>query len=171
MRRLGLDAVWWLVSPGNPLKLEAGMAPLAARLASAHAAARHPRILPTGIEAELGTRYTADTVAALQRHYPQHRFIWLMGADNLLQFHRWQRWRTLARAVPIAILARPHYIGPSLFAPAMAWLRRFRRPVATARWWTKWETPALVILPVRLDPRSATAIRSRDPHWADRWLT
>ncbi len=171
LRRLGLDEVWWLVSPQNPLKDAAGMAPLPSRLASARAAARHPRIRPTAIETELGTTFAVDTVAALQRRFPQHTFIWLMGADNLLQFHRWKDWRRLARLVPIAVAARPHYIGASLFAPAMTWLRRFRRRSSTAKQWMRWRLPAIVILPIRLDPLSATAIRSRDPRWADRLST
>ena len=168
LRRLGLDQVWWLVSPQNPLKEADGMAPLDARLESANAMARHPRIHPTAIESQLGTRFAVDTVAALQRRYPQHRFIWIMGADNLLQFHRWKAWRNLSRRVPIAVVSRPHYIGPSYFAPAMAWLRRFRRRSGTAAQWTRWRLPAIVILPIRLDSLSATVIRSRDPGWAER---
>lgn len=168
MRRLGLDAVWWLVSPQNPLKEVGGMAPLADRLASATAKARHPRIHATDIERKLETRFAVDTVAALQRRYPQHRFIWIMGADNLVQFHRWKAWRTLAKRVPIAVVSRPHYIGRSYLAPAMAWLRRFRRRSGTAAQWTEWRLPAIVVIPIRLDPRSATAIRNRDPRWAER---
>jgi len=168
MRRLKLDEVWWLVSPQNPLKDEAGMAPLAARLASAHAAARHPRIRPTAIETRLGTRYSVDTVESLQRRFPHKRFVWVMGADNLAQFHRWRSWRTLARLVPIAVVARPHYIGEGLFAPAMAWLRRYRRRAADAGRWTRWKLPAIVFLDIRLSPQSATAIRARDPRWAAR---
>lgn len=168
LRRLGLDEIWWLVSPLNPLKEAEGMASLDARLASATAMARHPRIRATAIESDLGTRFAVDTVTALRRRFPQHRFIWIMGADNLLQFHRWKDWRNLARLVPIAVVARPHYIGPSFFAPAMAWLRRFRHRSGTAAQWTRWSLPAIVILPIRLDHLSATAIRSRDPRWADR---
>ena len=168
MRRLGLDEIWWLVSPQNPLKSEAGMAPMSARLASAKRVARHPRIRPTAIEAALGTRFAVDTVAALQRRYPHMRFVWVMGADNLLQFHRWKCWRDLARRVPIAVVARPHYIGDSPFAPAMAWLRRFRHSPARAKQWKTWRPPAIVILPIRLSPLSATAIRARDPDWARR---
>ena len=171
MRRLQLDEVWWLVSPQNPLKASAGMAPLAARIASARAAARHPRITVSGIEVELGTRYAVDTVTALVRRYPKLRFIWLMGADNLAQFHSWRDWRRLARTVPIAVLARPRYEDAGLNAPAMAWLRRGRRPARTARDWTKWELPAIVILDIRLSPLSATAIRARNPGWADALLS
>jgi nicotinate-nucleotide adenylyltransferase len=168
MRRLGLDEVWWLVSPQNPLKEAAGMASLETRLASARAAARHPRIRPMAIESKLGTVYTVDTLTKLQRRYPDKRFIWVMGADNLVQFHRWRAWRRLAEVVPIAVMARPHYIGEALFAPAMAWLRRFRRRSADAKHWTRWELPAIVFLNIRLSPQSATAIRRRDPRWAER---
>lgn len=169
IRRLGLDELWWMVSPGNPLKPEAGMAPFRTRLASARAVAHgHARIRATEIEARLGTRYTVDTILTLRRRFPQLDFIWLMGADNLAQFHRWRGWRTIARAAPIAVFARPRYVGDSLTAPAMAWLRRFRHPAETVRDWSRWRPPAIVILPIRLDPTSATGIRARDPRWADR---
>lgn len=171
MRRLDLDEVWWLVSPQNPLKEAAGMAPLAARLASARAAARHPRIRPMAVEAALGTVYTVDTVAKLQRLHPHKRFLWVMGADNLAQFHRWRSWRRLATGLPIAVMARPHYIGESLFAPAMAWLRRYRRLPADAKNWTRWKLPAIVVLNIRLSPQSATAIRKRDPRWAEKFAS
>lgn len=171
LSRLALDEVWWLVSPGNPLKHTDDMAPLEARLASARAVAQNSRrIRVTDAETGLGTRYTVDTVARLQQRHPPKRFIWLMGADNLIAFHRWRRWRTLARRVPIAVLARPHYIGESLRAPAMGWLRRFRHAEERAREWTRWRTPAIVLLPIRLDPTSATSIRAADPRWADRLL-
>ncbi|GAA4822211.1 nicotinate-nucleotide adenylyltransferase [Sphingosinicella ginsenosidimutans] len=162
---LGLDEVWWLVSPGNPLKAEAGMAPLAARFASARRVARRSRIKVTAIEAELGTRYTADTLAALVRRYPRRRFIWLMGADNLAQFHRWRDWRRIARLVPIAVVGRPGYDGAALAAPAMAWLRRFVRPAADAQSWTDWSLPSLVLLATPPDPTSATGLRAVHPKW------
>ena len=172
MRLLGLDEVWWLVTPQNPLKPAAGMASLAARLASARAVARHPRIRPTGIEVELGTRFAVDTVTALQRRYPANRFIWLMGADILPQLHRWHRWRALARRVPIAVLARPRYMGAALVSPAMAWLRRWRQPSqresGRARDWTTWTLPAIIVLDIRQTALSATAIRAADPDWANR---
>ena len=168
LERLGLDELWWLVSPQNPLKVAAGMAPLAARLASARAAARPPRIRVMAGEAELGTRFTVDTVAALQRRHPRHRFIWLMGADNLGQLNRWRDWRGLARRVPIAVFARPGYSVNGLGAPAMAWLRRWRRSPTTARDWTRWTLPAIVMLELRLDRHSATQLRASDPDWAER---
>ncbi len=165
IRALALDEVWWLVSPGNPLKPEAGMAPLPARLASAQRVARHAPIRPTAIEQRLGTRYTVDTVRKLVRMYPQHRFVWLMGADNLAQFHRWRDWRGIARTVAIAVIARPGYDGAALASPAMGWLRRHARPAGQARRWTMWSLPALVRLRFRPDPTSATAIRAADPAW------
>ena len=163
--RLGLDELWWLVSPQNPLKPAAGMAPLAARLAAAERAARHARIRVLALADD---RYTIDTVAALRRRHPAARFIWLMGADNLAQFDRWHAWQRLARSVPIAVFARPGYSRQGLGAPAMAWLRRWRRSPATARDWTRWTLPAIVMLDLRLDRHSATSIRASDPDWANR---
>ena len=106
LKRFGLDAVWWLVSPGNPLKTH-GPAPMAERLARARTVMHHPRVTVTDIEARLGTRYTAQTLRHIQRLYPAQRFVWLMGADNLAQFHLWQDWRGIMHRVPLGILARP----------------------------------------------------------------
>ena len=163
--RLDLEEMWWLVSPGNPLKPARGMAPLAARYASARRLARRARIRPTVIEADLGTRFTADTLRALMRRYPRRRFLWLMGADNLAQFHRWRDWRLIARMVPIAVATRPGYYGKALKAPAMGWLRRYVRPAAEARHWTRWSLPSLVLLCLPPDHSSATALRAADPRW------
>ncbi|WP_294285311.1 nicotinate-nucleotide adenylyltransferase, partial [uncultured Sphingomonas sp.] len=128
IRVLELDEAWWLVSPGNPLKSGArDMAPLAARLASAKRMARRAPIRASDIEARLGTRYTLDTLRQLQRRYPRRQFIWLMGADNLAQFHRWRGWREIARTMPIAVIARPGYDDKALAGVAMGWLRRFQR--------------------------------------------
>ena len=108
LKRLDLDEVWLIVSPQNPLKDADGMAPLAARLASAHAVcARHPRLKAVALETWLGTRYTADTLEACARRFPRTRFVWVMGADNLLQFDRWQRWRNIFNTMVIAVFARP----------------------------------------------------------------
>ena len=168
---LGLDEVWWLVSPGNPLKEKSGdMAPFAARFASARAMARHAPIRASAIELKLGTRYTIDTLRALTRLYPNKRFIWLMGADNLAQFDQWRDWRRIAREVPIAVVARPGYDGAARAAPAMGWLRRFIRPACQAKNWTKWRLPALVLLRFRPDPTSATRLRMADPAWQRRFL-
>lgn len=165
MEALGLDEVWWLISPGNPLKPKAGMAPLVARLVSANKQARNARIRPTALEAELGTRYTVDTLHALVRRYRQHDFIWLMGADNLAQFHQWRAWRSIARTMPIAVIARPGYDDGARAAVAMGWLRAFVHPAALCRHWTKWRPPALVFLRFPPDSRSATGLRMANPHW------
>ena len=165
MRALGLDEMWWLVSPGNPLKEARGMAPLAVRYGSALRAARGLPIRPTAIERELGSPFTCDTLLALRRLYPRRRFVWLMGADNLVQFHRWREWRRIASLVPIAVLARPGYDGPARAARAMGWLRRSVRPAGQASHWTGWKPPALVFLQLPLDPTSATGIRAADPDW------
>ena len=169
MRALALDEAWWLVSPGNPLKPAKGMAPLAARLASARQMARRAPIRATAIEATLGTRYTVDTIRKLQARYPKRRFIWLMGGDNLAQFHRWRDWRRIARLVPIAVIARPGYDEPALRSPAFRWFGRFVRPARGARMWTDWRLPALVLLRFRPDPTSATALRLADPNWSRRF--
>ena len=171
MAALGLDELWWLVSPGNPLKPTQGMAPLAARLASAQRAARRSRIRATAIEAQLGTRFTVHTLRALVRRYPQHRFIWLMGADNLAQLHQWRDWRSIARLMPIAVIARPGYDGNARSARAMGWLRRFVRPADQKRRWTDWRPPALVFLRFPPDVRSATMIRQADPRWHEHLAT
>lgn len=166
---LGLDELWWLVSPGNPLKSEEGMAPLDARVARARQVARRSRIRVTAIEAQLGTRYTVDTVRALMKRFPGRRFVWIIGADNLGQFHRWRRWRALARLVPIAVMVRPDYIGIAAANPATAWLRHFVRPTPDAKQWTRWSPPAIVLLHMHPDPSSATAIRRADPDWHRRY--
>lgn len=162
---LGVDDVWWLVSPGNPLKPAKGMAPLPARLRSARQMARRSIITPTAIERELGTRFTVETLAALVRRYPKRRFIWLMGADNLAQFPQWRDWRKIARMMPIAVIARPGYNDGARATRAMGWLRKFVRPSRHAREWTEWRPPALVLLRLSPDKSSATAIRRANPDW------
>lgn len=170
LRVLDLDEVWWLVSPGNPLKPKAGMAAYAARLASARAMARRAPIRVSDFEAEAGTRYTVDTIRALLKAYPQHRFIWLMGEDSVAQFHQWKDWRRLARMVTIAVISRPGYDDEARAARAMGWLRWFVRPAAIARQWTAWSAPAITFLRLPPDPASATALRARNPDWHRRFL-
>lgn len=166
LRALRLDEVWWLVSPGNPLKAAQGMAPLAIRVRSAMAQAKRARIRVTAIERELGTRYTVDTLQALARRYSKREFVWLMGSDNLAQFHRWRDWRSIARTMPIAVIARPGYDAAAVASPAMAWLRRFSVPWSSFMSRGEWSAPALVTLRFDPDERSATAIRRVDPDWA-----
>ena len=166
---LNLDEFWWVVSPGNPLKPKHGMAQLVTRLASAKHQARRSKIKATAIETELGTVYTIDTLRKIVARYPKTRFIWIMGTDNLLQFHHWRQWREIARMMPIAVIARPGYDASAIAGPAMAWFRRFVRRPDQRSHWTKWSTPALVLLRFRPDPRSATAIRRADPNWYRRY--
>jgi nicotinate-nucleotide adenylyltransferase len=166
---LELDELWWLVSPGNPLKPKKGMAPLPVRLASASKIAQRSRIRATAIEREMGTRYTVDSLKKLIRRYPKRRFIWIMGADNVANFTQWRRWRTIATLMPIAVIARPGYDADAVAGPAMAWFRRFVRRTDQRKNWTMWSTPALVFLRFRPDPRSATALRQADPFWHKRY--
>src|ERR1700755_511789 len=138
MRALGLDEVWWLVSPGNPLKEGAkDMAPFEARFASGRRMARGTRIRVSDFEAREGTRFTVDTVRRLKQGHPGHRFIWLLGSDTLPNFHKWRDWRGLAREVPIAVIRRPGYDSAAHAARAMGWLRRFDHPSGQARRWTE----------------------------------
>lgn len=167
--KLGLDEVWWLVTPGNPLKPREGLAPLAARVARAQRVARRAPIKVTAIEREFATRYTIETLRELVRRYPKRRFIWLMGADNLAQFHRWRDWRGIARTMPIAVIARPGYDASALAGPAMAWLRRYRRRAEALSVPANWSAPALYLLRFDPDPRSSTAIRAVDPDWHRRY--
>jgi nicotinate-nucleotide adenylyltransferase len=122
LKRMGLDQVWWLISPGNPLK-PVPPAPLSRRLAHARQVMRHPRVKITALEAALGTRATADTIDRLRALYPGVTFVWVMGADNLVQFHRWDRWRDILRAVPVGVLARP---GAGVAARLSVAARAFR---------------------------------------------
>src|SRR6202034_1009964 len=146
LHRLNLDRVWWLVTPGNPLKDTKGLAPLAERLAAARALAHHPRIDVTDLEAELGTPYTYETVSYLRRRCPGVHFVWIMGADNLRSFHRWQRWRGVDQLVPIAGVDR---LGPSLYSTASAAgqaLARFRLPESAAHTLAERKPPAWIYL-------------------------
>jgi nicotinate-nucleotide adenylyltransferase len=162
---LGLDEVWWLVSPGNPLKPADGMAPYPARLESARRMARNAPILVSDFEARVGTRYTIDTLRRLFARHPRDSFVWLMGADTVTQFHQWKRWRDLAHMLPIAVLSRPGYEGAARAARAMGWLRRFVRPGSQARQWTLWSAPAIIFLRLPPDRTSATRLRALDPQW------
>jgi nicotinate-nucleotide adenylyltransferase len=166
---LGLDEVWWLVSPGNPLKPAAGMAPFAARIGAARQQARRSRIRVSDFEARAGTRFTVDTLGLIVARWPNKRFIWLMGEDTLPDFHRWKSWRRLAGRVPIAIMSRPRYGDDARAARAMGWLRHFVRPSTTAKEWASWSAPAIIFLRLPPDPTSATRLRALDPDWHHRF--
>lgn len=160
LKRLGLDRLWWLVSPGNPLK-EKGPAPLARRIEAARRLIHHPRIVVTDIEARLGTRYTAGTLEALRALYPGVRFVWLMGADNLAQFHRWQRWDRIMRSVPVAVLARPGLGVSARTARAARIFEAARLPAPAARVLPRAQAPAWTYLDVPMIDISSSAIRAR----------
>jgi len=159
MKRLGLDRIWWLVTPGNPLKDTRALPPLGSRIAAARALARDPRIDVTGIEAALGTTYTCDTLTVLLRRCPGVRFVWVMGADILKEFHRWRNWRRIADLVPIAIIDRT---GASLDTDgtiAARALARARIPETDARALALRRPPAWVALHGLKSGLSSTALR------------
>ncbi len=159
MRRLGLDRVWWLVTPGNPLKDTRALAPLAERLAAARQLAAQPRIDVTDLEAAIGTRFTADTIAWLTRRFPGVRFVWIMGADNLAQFHLWQNWRDIAEQVPIAVVDRFGASYAAAASPAAQALASARIRERDARSLAERRPPAWVYLHGLKSPLSSTAIR------------
>jgi nicotinate-nucleotide adenylyltransferase len=160
LKRLKLDRVWWLVTPGNPLKDTRGLAPLQKRIDAARALTHHPRIDVTGLEAVINTRYTYDTIAWLIARCPGVRFVWIMGADNLRHFHRWQRWRGIANLVPMVIIDR---LGPSLYAaasPASLALSHARLPEHDAATLPGRKPPAWAFVHGLKSPLSSTELRA-----------
>ncbi|MGB5863894.1 MAG: nicotinate-nucleotide adenylyltransferase [Sulfitobacter sp.] len=160
LKRFGLDQVWWLVSPGNPLKAR-GPAPMAKRLAQARAVMDHPRVRVTDIETQLSTRYTAQTVRAMLRHYPAQRFVWLMGADNLAQFHLWQDWRDIVERVPMGILARPGQRISARMSRAAALYAPYRIPGRYSQLLARASAPAWCFVNVPMMDVSSSAIRAQ----------
>ncbi len=158
-RRLRLDQVWLMVSPGNPLKPRAGMAPMAQRLASARRIADGRRVLATGIEAVYGTRFTVDTMHLLLLHFPRARFVWLMGADILTQLPHWRRWQTLVAHLPFVVLPRPDYTRPALAGQVAHRLRHARRPGRRAAL-LPGNAPGWAFMPEREVAISSTALRA-----------
>jgi len=161
IHRLGLDQVWWMVSPQNPLKPVAGMAPFAERLASARAMARDSRIKVTDIEARLGTRYTAETLKLIVRRFPGHHFVWLMGADNLVQISHWRAWQQIFHLLPIAVFARPSYSFVALAATAARRFVQYRLREGAGRRLVMAVPPAWLFVHSLFNPISATEIRKR----------
>ena len=161
LRQLGLDQVWWLVSPQNPLKPADGMAPLAERLSAARRMARDPRIRVTDLEQRLGSRFTAESLKLLRRRFPETRFVWLMGADNLAQIAQWRDWQQIFHLVPIAVFARPSYCFKALAAKAARRFARYRLKEGAGRRLAMSEPPAWLFVHGRLNPISATEIRRR----------
>ena len=161
--RMGLDRVIWLVSPGNPLKVGSG--PLAERMAAARRVARGPAMLVSAAERRIGSRYTLDTVRILQARFPGVRFVWIMGGDNLAQFHRWRGWAELFRTLPIAVVSRPGDEASALldsrFAPAARRFAPYRLRSRAGRLLPDAAAPAWAYLRAPLNPTSSTAIRNR----------
>jgi len=159
LRQLQLDQVWWLVSPQNPLKSESDMAPLDQRLRGAEKRAAHPKIVTTDIEAHLGTRFTVDTVAALQHRYAQVHFVWLMGADNMIQLPRWAKWRELVETIPMAIYPRPGFNLKARLSPAATTYRSSWLDASDAARLPRLKAPAFCFLEGPQNPISATKLR------------
>ncbi len=159
MKRFGLAHVWWLVSPGNPLK-KRGPAPMRRRLARAHAIMQDPRVTITDAEATLGTRYTAQTLAALMQRNHGVRFVWLMGADNLAQLHHWQDWAWIMDHVPIGVLARPGDRISARMSRAARLYARYRIPGRAGQMLSRVEAPAWCFVNVPMSGQSSSAIRA-----------
>ncbi|WP_417719368.1 nicotinate-nucleotide adenylyltransferase [Salipiger sp.] len=160
LRRFRLDRVIWLVSPGNPLKAR-GPAPLDERMAAARALMDHPRVIVSDFEARVGTRYTARTIAAMKEAFPATRFVWLMGADNLAQFHLWDDWRGIAGQVPIGVLARPGSRLAARGSVAATVLRLSRLPARDAGLLARAAPPAWCFVNMPMSPLSSSALRAR----------
>jgi nicotinate-nucleotide adenylyltransferase len=159
LERLGLDRLWWIVTPGNPLKDKAELASLAARIAAARALASHPRIDVTGFEAALPSPYTVDTLGLLKRRFPRTRFVWVMGGDNLPGFHRWRQWRRIFELMPIAVFDRPGVRHRALASPAAHAFAAARLPEVAAPVLAALPAPAWCYITIPLCPASSTALR------------
>ncbi|WP_300010092.1 nicotinate-nucleotide adenylyltransferase [uncultured Roseobacter sp.] len=159
LKRFGLMRVWWLVSPGNPIKAR-GPAPLETRMARARAVMQHPRVEITDIEAHLGTRYTAKTLTRLRACYPGVRFIWLMGADNLAQLHHWQDWRGIMQSVPVGVLARPGDRISARMSPAARLFAQARIAGRASALLGRTDAPAWCFVNVPMVSQSSSAIRA-----------
>lgn len=161
LKHLRLDEVWWLVATQNPLKPMASMATLTARLDHAQATARHPRIRVGALESQLHTQFTVDTVGTLTKREPGTNFVWLMGADNVVNLSLWRHWPRIFDTLPVAVLARHDYDSRALAGPAACRFWAYRLPEWRAATLAKMAPPAWVFLRVRHHPASATAIRDR----------
>jgi len=163
LRRLKLDRLWWMVTPGNPLKENNNLPPLGERIAASRALTHDPRIVVTGLEAGIASGYTYETLRYLKRRLPGARFVWVMGADNLIGFHRWQHWREIADLVPIAVVDRPGCRHAALASPAARAFARSRVPEREAALIPAATPPAWTFLTTRLSAASSTALRGSDP--------
>lgn len=160
VRRLQLDQLWWLVTPGNPLKAHDGLAPLEQRMDACRTlAGTDPRMKVTAFEAQLGSAYTALTLQYLTRRFPDVQFVWVMGADNLANFHRWQNWRGIAGMMPIAVVDRPGWRLRALASPAAQALRNNQIPEQGAASLASTPTPCWTFLTSKLSSLSSTELR------------
>lgn len=160
LRRLGLDAIWWLVTPGNPLKQNSGLPEISERLAAARRVAAHPRIIVTDLEAEIGTRYTIDTLDYLTRRCAGVDFVWIMGADNLAAFHRWRRWRDIAALAPVVVIDRPGSTLKGMHTRAGQWFHRHRYDESDAALLARAKAPAFAFLHGPRSEASSTGLRN-----------
>ena len=161
VKRLGLDQLWWVVTPGNPLKANGALPSQTERMAACRKFARGPKMKITGFEADLGTPYTAATLAFLKVRHPGVHFVWVMGADNLASFDRWQHWRQITRMMPIAVVDRPGWRLKAMAKTASQILGPCRLPEAQAGQLASRRPPAFVFLTSRLSPLSSTKLRAR----------
>ncbi|MEM1364508.1 MAG: nicotinate-nucleotide adenylyltransferase [Pseudomonadota bacterium] len=161
LMRLGLDQLWWIVTPGNPLKDTSSLAPLADRMAASRGVIDDRRIKVTAFEATYPSRFTADMIATVQTRNPMVNFVWIMGADNLAQFHRWQHWQAIAASVPIAVIDRPGSTLSFLSAPAAQFLRRHRLDESDAQRLARMDPPAWTFLHGPRSSQSSTALRAK----------
>lgn len=159
LKRLGLSKLWWLVTPGNPLKSRDGLSPTSSRMAAAQSLARDRRMVMTAFEDELGSPYTAQTLSFLRTRYPTTRFVWVMGADNLATFHRWQHWQGIAHTMPFVVIDRPGWRLKALASPAARALSKHRVPEERAALLTRSSAPCWAFLSTRLSELSSTELR------------
>ncbi len=169
LRRLRLDRVWWLVTPGNPLKSQGELAALQARVEAARRLVAGPRVSVTDVEACIGARFTYETLAWIRRRAPSVHFVWIMGADNLTQFHRWRHWRAIADLMPIVVVDRPGSTLRAISSRAGAALSRWRAPERDAARFSMMKPPAFLFLHGPRSQLSSTALRrvgGREDGWA-----
>lgn len=166
LRRLGLDQIWWLVTPGNPLKDRENLPPIEERMERAAKVAAHPRIVISGAEARFGTRFTADLIRILKKRAPSVSFVWIMGGDNLAQLHRWEDWRDIAEAVPMAVVNRPGHLLSPLSSRAAQALRAYRSDERSAHVLPRSAPPAWTYLTGPRTASSSSALRRSASHGA-----
>lgn len=161
LKRLNLDAIWWLVTPGNPLKDHGDLKPLAERIAAARQLASHPKVRVTGFEAKHGFKYSYDTLAYLKQTLPGRKFVWIMGADNLVGFHKWDRWQDMAKLMPIAVYVRPGATHSAPFAPAAQAMAQWRIDESDAAHFADLPAPAWIYLHGIMSDLSSTQLRQK----------